>query len=104
MCIPNQAAQVCISRKIRVFVDPPVHSLFSVKDEKKKLEADLESCKKQGQDFIQYVMNDMKKRKEKFISERDFYVAKYEADCKKMSQTLKEGIVKAERALKKLDE
>ena len=79
-------------------------SSFSVKDEKKKLEADLESCKKQGQDFIQYVMNDMKKRKEKLINERDFYVAKYEADCKKMSQTLKEGIVKAERALKKLDE
>jgi len=78
--------------------------LQKVKDEKKKLEADLESCKKQGQDFIQYVMNDMKKRKEKLINERDFYVAKYEADCKKMSQTLKEGIVKAERALKKLDE
>ena len=49
-------------------------------------------------------MNDMKKRKEKLISERDFHVAKYEADCKKMSKTLKEGIVKAERALKKLDE
>ena len=75
-----------------------------MKEEKKKLEADLQICKIQGEEFIKEVMKDMKKRRAQLIRERDFCVSKYEDDCKRMSEKLKNGISMAKMAIRKLDD
>merc|ERR1711902_462408 len=69
--------------------------LEKIKNEEDELKKKLEMAQKKlkshhgEKNKISEDLNDMKKRKEKLINERDLYVAKYEADCKKMSQTLK---------------
>ena len=75
-----------------------------MKDEKKKLEADLQDCKIQGEELIKGVMEDMKKRRNQLIRERDFCVSKYEDDCTRMSEKLKNGISMAKLAIQKLDD
>ena len=75
-----------------------------MKEEKKKLEADLQDCKIQGEELIKGVMEDMKKRRVQLIRERDFCVTKYEDDCKRMSEKLKNGISMAKMAIQKLDD
>jgi len=78
--------------------------LQMVQEEKKKLEADLQDCKIQGEELIKGVMEDMKKRRVQLIRERDFCVTKYEDDCKRMSEKLKNGISMAKMAIQKLDD
>ena len=76
--------------------------LQSALADKMKEEENLKKCKQQGEEFINYVMEDMKKRRTKLIQDRDAALEKYEMDCEIMSQKIQSGIDKAKNANTKM--
>ena len=77
--------------------------LQSALADKMKAEENLKKCKKDGEEFLNYVMEDMTKRKKKLIQDRDAALEKYKMDCEIMSQKIQSGIDKAKTAKKNLD-